>query len=68
LNLPTQLIEIGVSGLSPNEIEAGLRGAEVPVIGRISKGAFLLDPRTILDADLGDLAAALASLTATERK
>jgi L-seryl-tRNA(Ser) seleniumtransferase len=68
LNLPTQLIEIGVSGLSPNEIEAGLRGAEVPVIGRISKGAFLLDPRTILDADLGDLAAALASLTAAERK
>jgi L-seryl-tRNA(Ser) seleniumtransferase len=62
LNLPTLLIEVAVAGLSPNEIEAGLRGAEVPVIGRISKGAFLLDPRTILDQDLEDLARGFAGL------
>jgi L-seryl-tRNA(Ser) seleniumtransferase len=62
LNLPTLLIEVSVAGMSPNEIESRLRNAEVPVIGRISKGAFLLDPRTILDEDLGDLAAALCSL------
>jgi L-seryl-tRNA(Ser) seleniumtransferase len=62
LNLPTLLIEVGVIGLSPNEIESRLRKAEVPVIGRISKGAFLLDPRTILDQDLDDLAAALSTL------
>ncbi len=62
LNLPTLLIEVGVAGLSPNDVESRLRGAEVPVIGRISKGAFLLDPRTILDQDLDDLAAALAAL------
>jgi L-seryl-tRNA(Ser) seleniumtransferase len=62
LNLPTLLIEVGVAGLSPNEIEAQLRAAEVPVIGRISKGAFLLDPRTLLDEDLGDLGRALACL------
>ena len=65
LNLPTRLIEVGVSGLTPNEIEAALRNAEVPVIGRISKGAFLLDPRTILDADLDNLAAALALFTSS---
>lgn len=64
LNLPTLLIEVGVPGLSPNDIEAGLRKAQVPVIGRISKGAFLLDPRTILDQDLEDLAAALTGLAA----
>ena len=64
LNLPTQLIEVRVSGRTPNDIEAALRNAEVPVIGRISKGAFLLDPRTILDADLPDLAAALALVAA----
>lgn len=64
LNLPTTLVEVRVSGLTPNDIEAALRNFEVPVIGRISKGAFLLDPRTILDADLGDLGAALASLAA----
>jgi L-seryl-tRNA(Ser) seleniumtransferase len=67
LNLPTRLIEVSVSGLTPNEIEAALRNSEVPVIGRISKGAFLLDPRTILDADLGDLAAALAALGAADK-
>jgi L-seryl-tRNA(Ser) seleniumtransferase len=62
LNLPTLLVEVRVEGLSPNEIEAALRGCETPVIGRISKGAFLLDPRTLLDADLVDLAAALSFL------
>jgi L-seryl-tRNA(Ser) seleniumtransferase len=62
LNLPTQLFEVQVAGFTPNETEAALRNFKVPVIGRISKGAYLLDPRTLLDADLGDLAAALASL------
>jgi len=66
LNLPTTLIEVGASDLSPNDIEAALRNFDVPVIGRISKGAFLLDPRTILDADLPDLGAALASLVAVK--
>ena len=65
LNLPTLLIEVAVSGLSPNEIESRLRGGEIPVIGRISKGAFLLDPRTIQDQELEELARALAAL-ATE--
>jgi len=62
LNLPTMLIEVAVQGLSPNEIELKLRKGTVPVIGRISKGVFLLDPRTILDQDFDDLAAALESL------
>ena len=64
LNLPGQLFEVRANGLTPNEIEAALRNSPVPVIGRISKGAFLLDPRTLLDADLDDLASALASLAA----
>ncbi|WP_136515026.1 L-seryl-tRNA(Sec) selenium transferase [Geomonas edaphica] len=62
LNLPTMLIEVAVEGLSPNDIESRLRGMEIPVIGRISKNAFLLDPRTIQDDDLQDLAAALTAL------
>ena len=66
LNLPTLLIEVGVTGLSPNEIESRLRKAETPVIGRISKGTFLLDPRTILEEDLGDLATALSGLGSGE--
>ena len=66
LNLPTLLIEVNVAGLSPHDIESGLRNARVPVIGRISKGAFLLDPRTILDQDLHDLAEALLGLATGE--
>ncbi len=62
LNLPTMLIEVAVEGLSPNDIESRLRGMEIPVIGRISKNAFLLDPRTLQDDDLPDLAAALTAL------
>jgi L-seryl-tRNA(Ser) seleniumtransferase len=62
LNLPTSLIEVAVKGLTPNEIESRLRRADVPVIGRISKGAFLLDPRTILNEDVKDLAAGLGAL------
>ncbi|HBA87701.1 MAG TPA: L-seryl-tRNA(Sec) selenium transferase [Geobacter sp.] len=64
LNLPTMLVEVAVSGLSPNDIESRLRGMEIPVIGRISKNAFLLDPRTIQDGDLTDLSAALSALAA----
>ncbi|QWV95777.1 L-seryl-tRNA(Sec) selenium transferase [Geomonas oryzisoli] len=64
LNLPTMLIEVAVAGLTPNDIEARLRGMEIPVIGRINKNAFLLDPRTLQDADLDDLAAALGALAA----
>lgn len=64
LNLPTLLVEVRVAGLTPNEIEAALRDYRVAVIGRISKGTFLLDPRTLLDEDLTDLAAALSSLAA----
>ena len=64
LNLPTLLIEVTVAGLSPNEVESRLRKAGTPVVGRISKGAFLLDPRTILDQDLADLVQGLASLVA----
>lgn len=64
LNLPTMLIEVAVEGLSPNDIELKLRSSDIPVIGRINKNAFLLDPRTLQDDDLNDLAAAISELAA----
>lgn len=64
LQLPTALISVAADGLSPLEIEVRLRRCPVPVIGRIQKDAFLLDVRTLLDADLQDLTAALSSLSA----
>jgi L-seryl-tRNA(Ser) seleniumtransferase len=59
--LPTALISVNVDDASPHDVEKGLRNCPVPVIGRISRGNFLLDLRTIFDADLPDLLSALQS-------
>jgi L-seryl-tRNA(Ser) seleniumtransferase len=56
LQLPTTLVEIVIAGHSPQQIEAALRRATTPVIGRIHRDRFLLDVRTILDRDLPALA------------
>jgi len=60
--LPTALIAVNVDDASPHDVENSLRNCPVPVIGRISRGNFLLDLRTILDADLPDLLSALKTL------
>jgi L-seryl-tRNA(Ser) seleniumtransferase len=60
--LPTALIAVEAEGFSPHEMERRLRNSTVPVIGRICKGKFLLDLRTILDDDLPALLSALRTL------
>jgi L-seryl-tRNA(Ser) seleniumtransferase len=60
--LPTALIAVTVNDVSPHDVEKRLRNCPVPVIGRISRGNFLLDLRTILDDDLPDLLSALQTL------
>ncbi len=62
LELPTTLIAVTVVNMSANEVEERLRCAATPVIGRIAKGAFLLDLRTILDDDLPLLSEGLSEL------
>ena len=59
LQLKTSLIEVQFDGVSPQQIEAVLRKAIVPVIGRIHRERFLLDVRTILDRDLSALSSSL---------
>jgi L-seryl-tRNA(Ser) seleniumtransferase len=49
--LPTWLVAIRSGSFSASEIEAGLRCQPVPVIGRIARGDFLLDLRTVGDDD-----------------
>jgi L-seryl-tRNA(Ser) seleniumtransferase len=61
--LPSTLLVVRCDGLSPQEIERRLRTGDVPVVGRISKGEYLLDLRTILDDDVALLDAALRKLT-----
>jgi L-seryl-tRNA(Ser) seleniumtransferase len=60
--IPTALIAVSVDGASPHDIENRLRNCPVPVIGRLSRGNFLLDLRTILDADIPDLISSLKIL------
>jgi L-seryl-tRNA(Ser) seleniumtransferase len=62
LELPTTLISVSVDGLSAPQLEQRLRTRVVPIIGRISQGDFLLDPRTVADQDVPDIISALQSI------
>jgi L-seryl-tRNA(Ser) seleniumtransferase len=59
LKLPTTLIEVCITGETPLRIESALRLTTPPVVGRINRNRFLLDPRTLLDRDLIPLFASL---------
>ena len=62
LRLPSPQIALTSSEMSAEQLEAALRAAPVPVVGRIAKGVLLLDTRTILDDDIPYLLAAIAAL------
>ena len=50
------------AGLAADAIDAGLRGARVPVVGRIADGRVWLDVRTIAPDELAAVAAAVRSV------
>jgi L-seryl-tRNA(Ser) seleniumtransferase len=52
----------GAGDSSADEIDLGLRGAAVPVVGRIGDGRVWLDVRTIGPDELAEVAAAVRSL------
>lgn len=62
LQLPTTLIEVMHRTLTCSQLERALRNVSTPVIGRIHRDRFLLDPRTILDTDLHHLISSLSEL------
>jgi L-seryl-tRNA(Ser) seleniumtransferase len=62
LQLKTRQIAISSDRLTAEQIDLALRTAATPVIGRIAKGEFLLDTRTILDDDLTLLTTTLGEL------
>jgi len=64
LEIPTTLISVSVDGLSPQQLEQRLRKRALPILGRISKGVFVLDMRTLSDNDILDIIAALKPITA----
>jgi len=68
LQLPTTLIEVVIDGHSAQRIEAALRRAATPVIGRIHRDRFLLDARTVMDRDLPALARSMSEACASLAK
>ena len=59
LELPGPVVAVSVAGVGPDELAARLRGADPPVAGRIEEGRLLLDPRTLTDAEVDLVAAAV---------
>jgi L-seryl-tRNA(Ser) seleniumtransferase len=62
VELPTWLIAVDKSGLSPDALEERLRGAAPPVIARIERDRLMLDLRTVLpgqDATIVDVLRAI---------
>ena len=66
LTIPSCLLHVRVDGRGAEALEALLRRAEPPVIGRIDQDRLLLDLRTVQPDEDDALAAVLASLAAEQ--
>jgi L-seryl-tRNA(Ser) seleniumtransferase len=60
--LPTAVLAAGTSTHPAMALDARLRAARPPVIGRVAEDRLLLDCRTVMDAEVALLAAALTAL------
>jgi L-seryl-tRNA(Ser) seleniumtransferase len=64
LELPGPVVAVEVAGVGPDALAARLRAADPPVVGRIEGGRLLLDPRTLGDDELEDVARAVRAAAA----
>ena len=62
--LPGWVVEVAQAGRSAQELERRARAADPPVIGTVRAGRWRLDPRTLADAELEEVAAVLAGALA----
>ncbi len=62
--LPSRALALTVPPLAPQELEARLRQASTPVIGRVDRGVMMLDLRTMLSGDQEAILAALEEVLA----
>ncbi len=60
--LPTFVVALQSSALSVNRLERHFRRQDPPVIGRIRKGQFFLDVRTLCEEEFGAIVAAIETL------
>lgn len=68
LEIPTTLVSVTVPGISPQQLEQRLRTGPVPVIGRIGRGEYLLDPRTLFDKDIPEIIIQLLTIAESRRQ
>lgn len=66
VRLPTVCVAVSHPAMPPEEIDRRLRGGRPPVVGRIGRGRYLLDLRTVRDREVGTLAGALSALLPRE--
>ncbi|BDF72250.1 L-seryl-tRNA(Sec) selenium transferase [Oscillospiraceae bacterium] len=60
--LPTFVVELSPAPLTVDALEQALRGWEKPIIGRISRGRYLLDVRTLTGGDMEEILRALSHI------
>ncbi|HIY20961.1 MAG TPA: L-seryl-tRNA(Sec) selenium transferase [Candidatus Flavonifractor merdigallinarum] len=60
--LPTWVVELDPVGCSLDELEKALRGWETPIVGRIRREKYVLDPRTLTEADGEEILRALDAI------
>ena len=62
VELPTAAIALGTAQRAPQALDEALRAGRPPVLARLADDRLLLDLRTVLSADLPDLARILSAL------
>ena len=62
VELPTAAVALGTAARAPQALDEALRAGQPPVLGRLAEDRLLLDLRTVLPADLPDLARILLTL------
>ncbi|MCD6139332.1 MAG: L-seryl-tRNA(Sec) selenium transferase [Deltaproteobacteria bacterium] len=60
--LPSRCVGITIEGLSANRIEAMMRNAMPPVIGRIENDLFVMDMRTVQDEEIDIICSVLEKI------
>ena len=67
LELPTRCVHVKVAGMSPNRVEKRLRRQSPPLIVRIEEDTIVIDPRTLREAELDEVANAFKLLLDNEK-
>lgn len=62
VELATTLVAVSINGENAQQIDQQLRSSATPIVGRISQGEYLLDPRTIGDDEVATIVAALCAI------